>query len=256
MTKSETKVPNISWKENKVFIIYSGTQLSFEYSSLPDSDLIIPGLDLDEFNQMLDDLRYNPKKFVRNFKGRNDDSTGYQRCRALLLARIYPDKFEVVSQSFCTLAYRYIYDDMGSIDELESLYKDLQSFKEFNDPYWGKFTYRWITSIWTALAHCYIKEGDAEAAFKIFNKIHSFADIKLWPAAIVNILGACYVTGQSAEYSKKIYESAIHEYEIVLVDRLSVIIAASAILETIMGKDNVKCPRVYTKANNLLKNYI
>ena len=145
---------------------------------------------------------------------------------------------------------------MGSIDELESFYNDLQGFKEFNDPYSGKFSYRWITSIWTALAHCYIKEGDAEAAFKIFNKIHSFADIKLWPAAIVNILGACYVTGKDAEYSREIYEAAIHEYEIVRVDRLSEIIAASAILETIVGKENVKCPRLYTKANDLLKNYI
>jgi len=249
-------VPNISWKENSVFITYKDTKLSFDYSSLPDNDLIIPGLDLDEFNRMLEGLRYNPKRFVRNFKGRNDDPAGYQRCRAFLLAQIYPDKFEVVSQSFCTLAYRYIYDDMGSIDELESLYKDLQGFKEFNDPYWRKFTYRWITSIWTALAHCYVKERNVNEALNFFNKIHSFADIKLWPAAMVNVLGACYVTGQDAEYSKEIYEAAIHNFEIVLVDRLSVIIAASAILETIMGKDNVRCPRLYTKADDLLKNYI
>lgn len=249
--------PSVSWKKNKVFIIYSGTQLSFDYSSLPDTDLIIPGVDLDEFNQMLDNLRYNPEKFVRNFIARNDDPPGYQRCRAINLARIYSDEFNIVSQSFSTLAYRYLYDDMGSIDELESLYKDLQGFKEFGDPYSGKHSYRWTTSIWTALAHCYVKEGDAEAALKLFNKVHSYGDIKLWPTAMVNVLGACYVTGQSEEYSIKIYENALREFEILsLVDRVGVIIQASRILGAIMGKPPVNISLLYVKANDLLKNYI
>tara|TARA_R100001510_G_C7656664_1_gene216935 strand:+ start:5228 stop:6001 length:774 start_codon:yes stop_codon:yes gene_type:complete len=248
------KTPDVSWKENSVVITYKDTEISYPYSSLPDSDLIIKGLDLSEFNQRLNDLRYHPDKFVRNFKGRNYDPAGYQRCRALILARIYPNQFEIVSQSFCTLAYRYLYNDMGSIDELEKLYKDLQSFNNFHDPCGGKYNYRWVTSIWTALAHCYVKEENSEEAFKFFDKVHSYADIKLWPTAMVNVVGACYVTGQSEEYSINIYEEALHKFEVLsLVSRLSVITTASRILEVIMGKEGVKCPTIYTKANSLLK---
>ena len=248
--------PDISWKENSVHITYQDTQLSYNYYSLPDSDLVIPGLDLDDFNQMLESIRYNPQRFIRNFTGRNDDPPGFQRCRAINLARIYPSKFDIVSKSFCILAYRYIYNDMGSINELENIYKKLQRFKEFGDPHSSKYSYRWTTSIWTALAHCYVKEGNAKSAFKIFNEIHSYASIEIWPSAIVNILGACYVTEQSIDYAKKIYETAIHKYEITRVERLSEIIAASVILEVIMGKNRVKCPRLYIKAKDLLKNSI
>jgi len=42
--------PNISWKENHVLITYQDTELSYSYSSLPDRDLVIPEVDLDEFN--------------------------------------------------------------------------------------------------------------------------------------------------------------------------------------------------------------
>ena len=117
--------PNISWKENHVLITYQDTELSYSYSSLPDRDLVIPEVDLDEFNKMLEAIRYDRKKlgnsvwmeFVKNFKGINDPP-GYQRCRSFLLAQMYPDRFDIVSQSFCTVAYRYVYDDMGSIKEL------------------------------------------------------------------------------------------------------------------------------------------
>jgi len=246
----------ITWKENEVTLTYSEGELSFDYESLPDTDLIIPGLELDKFNQMVEELRYNPKKFAKNFKARDPGEPGYQRCRAFALKRIYPDNFNVMCQSFCILAYRYVRDDMGSIDELESFYKDLQGFKKFNDPYSGKHSYRWTTSIWTALAHCYVKEGNAESAFKIFNKIHSFGNITLWPSAVVNVLGACWVTGQSEEYSKKIYETAIHMYDIKNVYKLSEILAAGRILQSIMGMDNNWILPLYVKANDLLKNYI
>lgn len=246
-------VPNISWKEHSVVITYQDTELSYAYSSLPDSDLIIPGLDLNEFNQMMESIRFNPKKFERNFNGRNDDPPGYQRCRAINLARIYPNDFNKVSESFCTLAYRYIHDNMGSIKELENLYKELQGFKEFDDPHSGEYSYRWTTSIWTALAHCYVKERNGSSALNIFNKIHSYADITFWPSAIVNILGACYVTGQSEEYSKKIYETAIHKYIIHNPHKLYEIIGASNILGLIMGKDDADINGLYVKAHELLK---
>lgn len=253
-------VPDISWKEHGVLITYQDSKLSYSYSSLPDSDLIIPGVDLDEFNQMMESIRYNPKEiFVKNFLNRNDDPPGYQRCRALNLARIYPNHFNIVSQSFCTLAYRYIHDNMGSINELENMYKKLQGFKEFNNPHSSKIAYRWTTSIWTAMAHCYVKEGNANAALKLFNKIHSYADITFWPFAIVNIIGACHVTGQSVEYSKKIYETAIHMYDIQNVHNLSEIIQASRILEVIMGSNGVGAKEInglYVKAKDLLKNSI
>lgn len=164
------------------------------------------------------------------------------------------NEFNTASKSFCTSAYRYINDDAGSIKELENLYKELQDFSEFSDPYSGKYSYRWTTSIWTALAHCYVKEGNATAALNIFNKIHTYGDIKLWPTTILNVLGACYVTGQSEEYSIKIYENALREFEILsLVSRVSVIIDASNILGLIMGNDDMKISGLYTKANDLLK---
>ena len=256
-------IPNISWEENEVLITYNDTELSYRYSSLPDSDLVIPGLDLDEFNKMLEAIRYDRKnlgnsawmEFVKNFKGVNDPP-GYQRCRAFLLAQMYSDRFNIASQSFCVIAYRYLYDDMGSIKELESLYKDLRCFKEFGDPHSGKLDYRWTISVWTALAHCYVKEGNGAGALNIFNKIHSFADITLWPGAIVNVIGACYVTGQSVEYSTKIYEAAIHAYDIRNEYNLSDIIRASEILHELMGKDGpFSGSRLYLKANNLLKTY-
>ena len=248
--------PKISWKENSVLITYQDTTLSYDYSLLPDTDLIIPGLYLDDFNAMLESIRYDPKEFVRNFTGRNDDPPGFQRCRAINLARIYPSKFDIVSQSFCILAYRYIYDDMGSINELEKIYKKLQGFKEFDDPYSGKSNYRWITSVWTALAHCYVKEGNSKAALEIFNKVHSFAHITLWPSAIVNVLGACYVTGQSVEYSKELYKAALRKHEIENIYGISEIIHAAKILEVIMGKPRVNISLLYIEANDLLKNSI
>jgi hypothetical protein len=99
--------PNISWEENSVLITYQDSQISYNYSLLPDTDVVITGLDLDDFNAMLESIRYDPKRFVKNFKNRNVDPPGYQRCRALNIARIYPNHFNIVSQSFCTLAYRY-----------------------------------------------------------------------------------------------------------------------------------------------------
>ena len=162
--------------------------------------------------------------------------------------------FNTASKSFCTTAYCYINDDTGSIKDLENMYNDLQGFSEFSDPYSGKFNYRWTTSIWTALAHCYVKEGNAVSALNIFNKIHSYGDIKLWPTTILNALGACYVTGQSEDYSIKIYESALREFEILsLVSRVSVIIDASNILGLIMGNTDMKISSLYVKANDLLK---
>ena len=248
--------PNISWKENEVLITYQDTKLSYHYSSLLDSDLNIPGLDLDEFKQMVESIRYNPKHFVKNFKNRNDDPPGFQRCRALNLARIYPNRFNIVSQSFCSLAYRYLYDNMGSIKELENMYKELRCFKEIEDPCAGEFNYRWSTSIWTALAHCYVKEGNGSTALELFNKVHSFAHITLWPSAMVNILGACYVTDQSVEYAEELYKAAIRHHEIENIYGISEIIHASKILEVIMGKDNRGIPLLYLEANDLLKNHI
>ena len=253
------KIPNISWEENSVLITYQDTELSYHYSSLPDTDVIIPGLDLDEFNQMLESIRYDPKRFVKNFKNRNDGPPGYQRCRALNIARIYPNRFDIVSQSFCILAYRYLRDDMGSIKELENMYKELRSFKEFEDPNSTGINYRWTTSIWAALAHCYVKEGNGVAALELFNKVHSFAHITLWPSAMANVLGSCYATGQSAEYSKGLYKAAIKKHEIKNIHGISEIIAAAKILEAIMGKprSNISDLRLlYIKANDLLKNYI
>jgi len=250
-------VPKISWRENEVLITYNGTKLCYNYSSLPDSDLNIAGVDLDEFNAMLESIRYDPdpKKFVRNFPRQNDDPVGFQRCRALNLAQIYSTNFRILSMAFCTLAYRYIYNDMGSIDELESFYKDLQGFKQFEDPNSIGSSYRWTTSIWNALGHCYVKEENGKAALNIFNKTHSFADITLWPGSIVNVMGACYVTDQSVEYSRKIYETALHAYDIKNTCNLSDIICASEILQRIMG-DNKHIPLLYVKGKDLLKNYI
>ena len=246
--------PNISWEENSVLITYQDSQISYNYSLLPDTDVVIQGLDLDDFNAMLESIRYDPKRFVKNFKNRNDDPPGYQRCRALNTARIYPNHFNIVSQSFCTLAYRYLYDDMGSIKELENMYKELRGFKEIEDPHASKFNYRWSTSIWTALAHCYVKEGNAKAALELFNKVHSFAHITLWPSAVVNILGACYVTHQSEEYSKELYKAAIRHHEIENIYAISEIIHAARILEVIMGNNNKGIPLLYAEANDLLKN--
>ena len=61
-------IPNISWKENNVLITYQDTKLSYDYSAILDRDLNIPGLDFDEFNQMLESIRRNPKHGIKNFK--------------------------------------------------------------------------------------------------------------------------------------------------------------------------------------------
>lgn len=267
--------PGITWKTNNVVITYQDTELSYEYSSLPDTDLLIPGLDLKEFNQMVERVREkelviidsiffhealsDSGEFIKNFKPlgpRNSLPAGYQRCRALAMARMYPDSFNIMSKSFCIFAYRYILDEMGSIDEVESLYKDLRGFKEFNDPHLSKFNYRWATSVLTALAHCYVKAGDGKKALNIFNKTHSFGDITLWPGSIVNAMGACYVTNQSVEYSRKIYETALHAYDIKSAFNVTDIIRASEILRRIMGKDNNRLVPLYEKANDLLKKHI
>lgn len=254
-------VPKISWKENEVLITYNGNKLCYNYSSLPDRDLNIAGVDLDEFNAMLESIRYDPdpKKFVRNFTRHNHDPPGFQRCRALALAQIYSTNFRILSMAFCTLAFRYNYNGLGSIDELERFYKDLQGFKEFEDHNSIGINYRWTTSIWAALAHCYVKEGNGIAALELFNKVHSFAHITLWPSAMVNVLGSCYATGQSVEYSKGLYEAAIKKHEIKNIHGISEIIHAAKILEAIMGKprSNISDLRLlYVKANDLLKNYI
>jgi pentatricopeptide repeat protein len=251
-----TQKAEISWEENSVVITYQDTKLTYCYSSLPDVDLVIPGVNLDEFNQMVERVRFDPKNFLANFSGRNDGPEGYQRCRGLALARTYPNSFNRMSQAFCMLAYRYIHDNMGTIKELESFYETLCGFKEIGDPYWGKHTYRWITSVWTALAHCYVKERQADKALMFFNKVHSFAKITLWPDASVNVLGACYVTGQSEDRSIEIYEAAVCEIKIAgprKDSRLTQIINSSAILKAIMGNGDEKVPPLYKKAYSFLK---
>jgi len=241
--------PEITWEANKVVVCYERNQsVCFDYLSLPLEDLVIPGFDCSEFNQMVNGVRYVPKQFVKNFKCRNDDPPGYQRCRAINLLKVYPNSFNIVCNSFCIIAYRYIHDGMGSIKEIEDLYQRVTNLELSGD-----FYYRWITSVWTALAHSYVKAGNNEMALDTFNKVHTYDSIKSWPSALVNILGACFVTNQSRDYSVETYTTAIENFKVKSTYSLSEIIVGSRILKVIMGDNSVQVPPLYKEAYSFLK---
>ena len=242
------KNPEIRWKENSVGIFCKErSPIFFDYKSLPERDLVIPGFDCSEFNWMINRIRFDPNKFVKNFKSRNGEAPGYQRCRALALISTYPDNFNILCNAFCILAYRYILNGMGTIKEIEDLYKKINELETDKD---GAFHYRWLTSVWTALAHSYVKSGNRKMALDAFNKVHSYKTIKEWPSALVNILGACFVTGQSEEYSVAIYNTAIQNFNVKSSQNLSEILVGSRILKVIMGDESLDVPPLYLKAEN------
>ena len=247
------KSPTIRWKANSVIIFCEETKAdSFDYDSLPNDDLVIPGFDCSEFNQMINKVRFDSSKpFVKEFKSRSQDPPGYQRCRALCLLETYPNSFIVTCRAFCILAYRYILNGMGSIKEIENVYKEVDKFEIDGD---SDFHYRWITSVWTALAHSYVKAGNYKMAFSTFDKIHCYKTIKQWPSALVNIMGSCFVTDQSKEYSTGLYNDAIQNFNVKSEQNLAEIMVGTRILKAIMGDKNIRVPALYLTAKTGFSN--